>query len=271
MKKIKNEIIESPFYDQFVRENREILSDINTKMHELVKSIENHNRIISGLSDDLNSLADISVAIHHQYKNRTGDEEIFKLKALTKGLKKNAMSGTINIESIFYLLDKTGKIISRSFLDIDPCAKEKEKPLPEPRAAEPQMKYKWFTFSRNGSWFILPFNEVAVIDPETIEITQKDGRRFASIDNFQAQIVDPMNPLAGKILIPAHLLRFDSNDYLYASDYNGKEIHASSDIVTPLIRPIKKHEKSGYRGRVRLFGIKYLYPESISPEVSNRQ
>lgn len=267
MKKLKNEIIENPHYADFIRQNREILSGINSKVLEDLAHVKNNIIILSRTIDDLIKQADISITMHRQYKNSTGDEEIFKLKALLLKLKKNSMADSIHAESALYLAAKIDNIINNSFTEIDPLEKEKKEAAVTAEPAPAELKYKWFTFCRNGSWFIRGYDIINIYGVDKDHINLRQGRYYYEISGKEYEIIDLMNPHPDEINPPVYLLAFDSPDHLYASDENGREIHASSDIVSPQIRQLKNHDSSGYIGRIRLFGTNYLLP---APEKSER-
>ena len=261
MKKLKNAIIDAPQYSVFINDNRKILTDINSQFTDIIREVSDRQKSLSSLIDELMRLAEISVTIHHQYTDKTGDEEIYKLKSVLTALKKHAMADKIHIETAGYLADRIETLINSAFESIDP---ELQKKKSETRALTPHgsdLKHKWLTFTRNGSWFILPYETVSIIEPDPVSLYAKDSRHFIKSDDAEYEIADMMCSPAGEFRLPAYLVRIDGADFYYASDFNGREIHASSDIVSPMIKPLTDHAESVYLGRVRLFGVKYLFPD----------
>ncbi len=274
MKKLKKEIVDNPLYSQFIKENRIILSDINNQVTGLLqKTCENNSMLIS-LIEELLKLAEVSATIHNQYKNSTGDEEIYQLKSLLLNLKKNTMADSIYLETADYLVKKIDTLIAKSFTELDLTEKarveSRESNKLDLKKPEPELKYKWFTFSRNNSWFIIPFSEVNIIEITSEYMSQTDGAYFFMLDDTNKKIIDLMAQSPEKSIPPRFILQFNSTDRYFASDQNGREIYASSDIVSPLIKPLDRHRAAGYRGRVRIFGTKYLLPE-LNEEMPREQ
>lgn len=261
MKKIKNAIIEAPQYSVFVNDNRKILTDINRQFRDIINEVSERQKSLSSLIEELVKLAEISVTIHHQYTDSTGDEEIYKLKSVLNTLKKHAMADRIHIQTAGYLSEKIDTLINSAFESLDP---ELQKNKSEAAASAPEdyeLKYRWFTFTRNGSWFILPYNDVTIVEPDPESIFTRDSRHLFKENDNELEIADMMSSPAAEFRLPAYLVRIDNADFYYASDFNGREIHANSDIVSPMVKPLKDHSGSIYLGRVRIFGVKYLLPD----------
>lgn len=261
MKKLKNAILDAPQYSVFINDNRKILSDINCQFTDIINEVSERQKSLSSLVDELIRLAEISVTIHQQYTDSTGDDEVFKLKAVLTTLKKHAMADKIHIQTAGYLAGRIDTLINSAFESIDPeLQKQKDTHAVFTQQAD-GLKYKWLTFTRNGSWFILPYETVDIIEPEPGSLFAGDGKYFIKVDDTEYEIADMMSSPAGEFRLPAYLLKIDGSDFYYASDFNGREIHASSDIVSPMTKPLKDHAQSIYLGRVRLFGVRYLFPD----------
>lgn len=266
MKKIKTAILDAPQYSVFINDNRKILKDINHQFADIINEVSERQKSLSSLIDELIRLAEISVTIHHQYTDRTGDDEIYKLKAVLTNLKKHAMSDKIHIQTAGYLAGRIDTLINNAFESLDPeLQKKKQEETAAYTQPQGELKFKWFTFTRNGSWFILPYENVSVIEPDPELILERDSGHFIKIDDTAYGIEDMMASPSGDFRLPAYLVRIDGSDFYYASDFNGREIHASSDIVSPLVKPLKDHAESIYLGRVRLFGVRYLLPDIKKP------
>lgn len=261
MKNLKKEIICNPLYDDFTRENREILARANSSILELLTRAEEQNRQLSDSVRELIKLADVSTTIHRQYKNSPGNDGILKLKALLHKLKQNTMADKIHLDTALYLTRKIESDINNAFNKIGTGGEEtdvQKQVKPEPK----ELKYKWLTFFRNGSWFIRVYNTADIIGVDKEKLFRRDDQLYYEMNGHEYEVIDPMSSPSGSKQNPLYLIRFDSLNNLYASDENGREVHASSDIVTPQLRPLKNHDKSGFAGRVRLFGTNYLLLEN---------
>ncbi|HPS58965.1 MAG TPA: hypothetical protein PK514_12745 [Spirochaetota bacterium] len=261
MKKLKNTIIDAPQYSVFVNDNRKILTDINRQFTDIITEVSERQKSLSSLVDELIRLAEISVTIHHQYTDRTGDEEIYKLKSVLTALKKHAKADKIHIQTAEYLANRVDTLINSAFESIDPELQKKKAETTPLTPHGSDLKHKWLTFTRNGSWFILPYETVNIIEPDPESLYARDSNHFIKTDDTEYEIADMMCSPAGEFRLPAYLVRIDEADFYYASDFNGREIYASSDIVSPLVKPLTGHAESIYLGRVRLFGVKYLFPD----------
>ncbi len=262
MKKLKRVIIDAPEYSVFIDDNRNILSDINRQVLDITTALSEKQKTASGLIDELIRLAEISVTIHQQYTDNTGDGEIFKLKSVLATLKKHTMADSIHIQTAEYLIQRIEKLINSAFTSLDPELVKEKHECPEHREPAADLKYKWLTFIRNGSWFILPYKHLKIFEADPAFIKRKDGKNYITVNDNEFEITDMMSLPGSEFRLPASLLQIDSADFLYASDFNGREVHASSDIVSSMIKPLKDHAESIYKGRVRLFGVKYLCPDT---------
>lgn len=262
MKKLRNTILDAPQYSVFVNDNRKILTDINRQFMDIINDVSERQKSLASQIEELIRLAEISVTIHGQYTDITGDEEIFKLKSLLAALKRHALTDKIHIQTAAYLAGKVDRLIHGAFESIDPeLVKSKLKDYAICPQNAGNLKYRWITFTRNGSWFIIPYDTLETIEPEPGSLYSDDSRHFIKNEEGSYEIVDMMSSPAGQFRLPAYLLRIDGADFCYASDFNGREIHASSDIVSPLVKPITEHAECVYSGRVRLFGTRYLLPD----------
>lgn len=262
MKKIKTGILDAPQYSVFINDNRKILKEINRQFTDIINDVSERQKSLSSLIDELIRLSEISVTIHQQYTDRTGDDETYKLKSVLTNLKKHAMSDKIHIQTAGYLAGRIDTLINSAFESIDPdLQKKKQDETASCTQLSGELKFKWFTFTRNGSWFILPYNDFSVIEPDPEILYGQDNKHFIKTEDGAYEIEDMMSSPGGEFRLPAYLLRVDGADFYFASDFNGREIHSSSDIVSPLIKPLKDHAESIYLGRVRLFGVRYLFPD----------
>lgn len=260
MKKIRNEIIESSAYSQFITENREILSGLNNQIIELITKATEQNKSLDSLAEELIRLTEISSAMHLQYKTTRAEEETFKLKSVIKKIKNNIKADSIHLETAFYLAQKTETLISSTFTELDPVVQKSDIHIEQPVPKAEDLNYKWFTFRRNGSWFIVPFSRINIIQGDAADTIKTDSIPYIRINNVKYKLIDLMSPPSEYKTDPSYYIQFDSDDYVYASDINGRELRASADMVSPMIKPIKDHAGGIFRGRVRLFGINYLYP-----------
>jgi|GEM_PF-1035276 hypothetical protein len=262
MKKIKNAILDAPQYSVFVNDNRKILTEINRQFIDIINDVSERHKSLTSQVEELIRLAEISITIHGQYTDITGDEEILKLKSLLAALKRHALTDKIHIQTAAYLTAKIDRLIHSAFESIDPeLVKNKHKDCAMYPQNAGELKFKWITFTRNGSWFIVPYHTLEVIEPDPGSLFSDGSRYFIKTAEGSCEIADMMSSPAAEFRLPAYLLRIDGADFCYASDFNGREIHASADIISPLVKPITEHTECAYSGRVRIFGTRYLLPD----------
>lgn len=275
MKKFNPDILNDYSYSKFLTGNREILHDLNSQLKGITTRITTqHERMLEEI-EELFYKINVSTAINQSYSDIRLSESIIKLKAILNDFKSKMDSNTSNLKVIRHILNKIDKLNEKIFTESDTLKDTDETEYvkaeivngnePEKIVEKQEFTYKWITFRRNNSWFIVPFNEFEKIDTrERIKfINPENGFSEAILDSRRIFIMDFMKNLNNEDIYPKYILILNSGTSYYAADIIGKQIHSNRDIIHPLINEISGKNKRFYIGRVKIMGKNHFY---INPD-----
>ncbi len=253
-------------YTTFWQDNLEKISlvqkDLDRSLNQLEKEYVCFEEVYRELEEDLDLLSSLYAGLN----TIEGMEYLQKFRAMIHNYKSLYTREGIDFETLNFLTMKINELRDISFEDfpcLDHIEKEKKtrvKPQKETSGSEDK-PFKWITFRRNCSWFIVFFNTLRIIDAEVtscnflkeqnlIEVSIED-RSFEALDIFGEFTSPPNNP--------KYFIEID-NGRAYAADSLGKRIYSSHDIVSGKITPFNRVTRSSIAsGRVRLFGRQHLF------------
>ncbi len=241
------------------------IEQIHQRVEESIGKLENSYAGFESLYADLDHQLDILSSIYAGYNTITGHEDIMKLKAVLRTYRERYTREGMDFDLVHSLLSRISDARSVSFesfpaLSHDSTGTGAGHPVAV-RKDYSQKKYKWITFERNRSWFIIPYRTIdikrstgfpviSVEEPDFINVNI-DGRVVRSRDIFIKSPDDPEKP--------RYILMIDGNRNNLAAGSLGREIYSDHDFISPMIKPFKKARSNALSpGRIRLFGTNHI-------------
>ncbi len=259
MEKIKTKIQEHPAYTGFSGANEQFLSELTGTIRDIIRDLNSRNSISDEIFNKLSDTIDISNAIFRSFSNHEGLELILRLKSISEIYKRNLSDNSSLVKIAEHLLKKLEKFNTSFFHE----ASSDEIIYPElPPETEPDEKkigknlhFKWTTFERNGSLFIIKYTQL-----ETAEYNLLQSDEVPETISYNGKLIpfiDLMKAPDSNFITPAKILIIDQGKLCYAADHTGREIHGSYDMISPLVEPLEVASRL-FTGRVRIFGRRYL-------------
>ncbi len=257
----------SEFWQNSLQKIEEIEQKLNRTIYELEKKYFGFDDIYEKAEEEINTL----LSIYSSFNCFEGIEYIFRLSSLIKNYKNRYTHNGIDFKLIHFLLSKISDLRDRSLENFPHIVHtEKNGPIAQVIAgnnADPEdpqyhkRPYKWLTFMRNGSWFIVPFQNIKILNdsdvefisfekPDTVIIRYND-KLFTAKDFFADINRGYKNP--------TRYLLIDSGKKVFAADKTGKKIFARNDFLKEKIIPFKELKNNLISpGHIKIFGKNHI-------------
>jgi hypothetical protein len=254
-------------YTNFWNNNIQSIESIKSKLFNLLNDLENDNKNISGKLDNIYTQINSLSSIYSNYNSIPGIDYILKLKSIINNYRDNSLA--FNFNDIDFLIRKislhTDKSLenfpqlehSEKYLDHN-IIKNKISPV---RKNIKNMSFRWVSFTRNNSSFIVKFKNLDIITnssvkiisaPETNQIEIKlNGKKYIANDIFGSYYQHDNTP--------NFYININNGEKLYAADKILKKIFAKKDFISPKVERFKDIEKSSFaHGRLKLYGVSHI-------------
>ncbi|MCU0846864.1 MAG: hypothetical protein MUD12_03140 [Spirochaetes bacterium] len=253
-------------YRDLWNHNIQTINELHQKICASVRELESDYTDFEHSYRKIEEMIKTLSSICAGYNVIEGKDYILKLKALIEHYRKRYTREGISFDLINFLLVNISDLRNKSLEQFPYMEHQLGFDADEsgPGAMETQSltAHRWITFSRNRSWFILPYGDALVIEkpefetsgrpgPERIEIVYS-GRAFTARDLMSKFTPNPPDP--GIIIMT------DRGRENYAADEIGKRINADRDFIWQMIRPLDRSIPGNIlAGRVRIFGKRHFF------------
>lgn len=249
--------------------NLQKIEQIHQRVEESIRILETNYAGFEARYADLDHQLDILSSIYAGYNTIAGLEDIMKLKAVLRTYRERYTREGMDFDLVHSLMERISDARSVSFESFPALSHDSSDAstgrTDTVRKDYSGKKYKWITFQRNHSWFIVPYRSieikrssgfpvVSIEEPDFINVNI-DGRIVRSRDIFIKFPDGPENP--------RYILMIDGDRNNLAAGSLGREIYSDHDFISPMIKPFTKASSNALSpGRIRLFGRNHilLYP-----------
>jgi hypothetical protein len=245
--------------------NLQKIEQIHQRIEESIRGLETGYAVFEARYADLDHQLDLLSSIYAAYNTISGLEDIMKLKAVLRTYRERYTREGMDFDLVHSLMARISDARGESFESFPALSHDSTGGTAglsaEVRRDYSGKKYKWITFERNRSWFIVPYRSieikkssgfpvVSVEDPCFINVNV-EGRIVRSRDIFVRTLDGPEKP--------RYILMIDGEHNNLAAGSLGREIYSDHDFITPMIRPFKKASSNALSpGRIRLFGRNHI-------------
>jgi hypothetical protein len=246
--------------------NLQKIEQIHQRIGESIRWLENDYTLFESRYDDLDRQLDILSSIYAGYNTITGLEDIMKLKAVLRDYRKRYTREGMDFDLVHSLMARIADARSESFESFPALSHDNPATAPEQRPEPTRRdysgkKFKWVTFERNRSWFIVPYRDliirkntgfpiVAVEEPDILHV-EMDSRVIRARDIFIRSLDEPD--------APDYFVQLNG-DLTLAAGRPGREIFSDHDFISSMIKPYRKASANTLSpGRVRLFGRNHIF------------
>ncbi len=210
------------------------------------------------------NLADILSSIYAGVNALDGRDDLLKLKSFIDRYKKLYTREGIDFETIGFLLDKIGELRSKSFENFPVLHhNETSAEIKEPALAKDYLSwpYRWFTFRRGWSWFMVPFNDLDIYRAGEDACVKRSGPDSITVEILgRERIFLDLFSLCRKKQEPSGIFITIDGKSSFAVSRPGKKIFSRFDFISPRINKYAGDRSFPLSpGRVRLFGISHVY------------
>jgi hypothetical protein len=259
-------------YRDFWQNNLQIIEEISSSLENSLSSLEKKYSDLDYVYNDLIEKINVLSSIYSNYNNLPGLDYLLKLKSMLKEYKKRYSHDGVNFNVLYFLKSRIIELREKSFEEY-PKLSHKKSPLPvkvlsAPDSSMPRdARFKWITFERNNSCFVVPYDEQSVLQYCEVEIVMEKKSSYLKIKINDTLI--PVNDLFSSTMEepnqkPVHfiVIRHKNGVHCFAADKVGKKIMCGKDIISHGLKP--SHKSSFACGHIRLFGNRHLY---INPDM----
>lgn len=248
-------------YSEFLNRNLQEIEDMKQSLILSINRLEKKQPDIEQLFDEIMPKIRTLSAIYSNFNSIKGIEYVLRLKVLLEEYKKKYITEGIDFELISFIIDKISVSAEESIETLTASEKPDdgiERIVIDPRK---EIKHKWFTFEKNGFWFILKYNEIKIIKQNS-RITEKN------LGGGNLEIAYGKDKFICRNLFPVLNSEEEKNNYYiisnsgnknYSASKTGKKIYASKDFITSKITGFRSIANSGISpGRVKIFGKNHI-------------
>ena len=236
----------------------EIHRDLEKDIHSLEREYVNIGPLFTRIENSINNLASACA----RFNIIQGSEYILRLRTIVREYSCHLSRENVDFALLNFLMDKISELRSASFQDF-PSA---EWNIPSNTGGhcvyrnikKTDYPWRWITFSRGASWFILPFRNLRIVpfSQFSIHCPGHDSMLIEAGDK-KYTVKDPFSRYTTEK--PHICIIIDWGTVCHAAEKAGKRIYARKDIITPLIREYTRIRSSTIsKGRVRIFGRNHI-------------
>ena len=267
MSPLNTEITEKD-YTRFWQNNLQKLEEISQNLDILLNDLEieysRFDSIYKKIETDINVLS----SIYSSFNNMEGHQYVLKLNAVISEYRKRYTVDGIDFNLLNYLTGKINELREESFNFFPELYHDKniinDKKKEISAYDHEKRPFKWITFTRNNSWFIVPFEKLDIINLDsTDDFTRENGDVFSvTINGVKRNGRDIFSEFPGGENRPSWLLVINDGESVFGADRTGKKIFAHRDFIRTITKPLNRDIRNSLiSGRVRIFGKKHLYIE----------
>lgn len=260
---------EKKTYTDFLNSNIDLIKKELTKISYEMGKLEHDYKPIKEYYIKLNSLTDNLSKILANFTSLQGEENLQKIRTLIKKNKQSIENQSFDFKTINMLIKKTEKFIMEE--NILPKYDIKKIKIEESFFEKTTKKYnnypfKWISFFKSGSWFMLNFSSLEIKDSSDFKLTyQKTSNKIIATNTTQSfHILDPFSELAEIDEIPEKIIFIDSKKIGIAAKKIGKIIHSKNNFISEITTDLDKEINTDFiKGRVKIFGKNHLLINSF--------
>lgn len=193
----------SETYNTFWQTNLETIDKITQKLEKKILELDNKSVKINNFFKELETEIDTLCSIYSCFNTFAGKGYILKLKAILTNQMQHFKSANMKFDTIYFLIEKINALRNNNFENF-PVLKHFDtktpETIPEKTIESPtnvikwnheNAAFKWISFKRNGSWFIIPYNTKLYIQAKFAEYnTDNKDNPFILYNNTKYQVTD---------------------------------------------------------------------------------
>lgn len=259
-------------YRDFWQNNLQIIEEISSSLESSLSNLEKKYSDLDHVYNDLIEKINILSSIYSSYNNLPGLDYLLKLKTMLNDYKNRYSHEGVNFNVLYFLKSKIIELREKSFSEY-PELMHKKTPAPvkvlktaDP-SKTPEARFKWTTFERNNSYFVIPYDEQSVLQYCEVQVIKNPKLSYMKIkindtlipvnDLFSSTMDEPDQKPANFIIIS-----YKNKTHCFAADKVGKKIMSGKDVIFHGLKPAPK--SSFACGHIRLFGNRHLY---VNPDL----
>ncbi len=261
-------------YNDFWQNNLQRLEEITKLLERDFYKLEKKYSGFDSIYDEIITEIDTIGSIYSSFNNIHGREYVFKLKSLLQNYKKRYTREGIDFKTIHYLKTKINELMEMSFdqfpqLDhtyiyykniSDNTLPQIDSNIRKYNELKKSAHYKWITFTRNGSRFITPYDNLQIKKPDEIEISKGNNSKIKiRTGDTYTEVIDLFNKFSenSRKIKFFLVVEYKNTVKCFAVEKFGRIIMSERNFISPGLRAIKKSSISS--GRFRLFGKNHIY------------
>lgn len=256
------------FWQNSLQRLEGITKALEHDFYNLEKKYFDFDLIYDKITTEINTLT----SIYSSLNNIQGHDYLLKLKALLDDYKKRYTHSSIDFKTIYFLNSKINQLRDQSFnnfpkmehsvflyKDLDNIPDEEiDENIQKYAELRRSAYYKWLTFLRNGSWFIISFDKLNIIKSSEAEISgdNKSGSFIKHRNNF-IKVTDIFSRFSGRGEIRYYIITESGNAVKsFAAEKLGRILMSDRNFISLHLKAFEKSTISP--GRFRIFGKNHI-------------
>jgi hypothetical protein len=246
--------------------NLQKIEEIHSELERSLSDLEQYYAGFEPLYDKVESILKLLTALYNNFGVIEGRDRLNKLSAVISAYRKRYTADGINFELIEKIESKITSLLDRSFEDF-PFLESGggldiiDAPPDEKKFDPAAYTFRWITFERNGSAFIVPFESLEVRPAagcEVISFTKPDQIELKIEENIY-RASDIFSGYPDKFEEPAFIISINGGASVYPAAKILRKIFAREDFVSEKVIPFPGGlNTSKSPGRVRIFGRNHI-------------
>ncbi len=248
--------------------NLQTIEDIQSDIEKSFIELEREYNKFEPIYYRAERLVKILTSIYSSYNAIDGRDYLLKLSAVIQEYRERYTRKGIDLELLNFLNGKVTELRDKCFQEFPALSHEYVYPGQEREECPDtstvlyhaeKRPYKWVTFMRNRSWFIIRFSDLEIIYPESCDSMSRRGDMVRIVFKGRSlTFKDIFSKFESEKEPPGYFIALDGGAKNYVATRVGKRVLSHSDIITPRIKPFPEKEHPWSPGHARIFGRNHI-------------
>lgn len=275
---IREENAEYEVYRNFWQSNLQQIEHIHAGLRIYLAQLEDKYTDFDALYEKLMDRIDLLSSVYASYNSIHGKEYIIRLRTVLNNYRATRHDREVQFNLVHFLLDKATELRDESVQNFPALSHKNTKEICHVHSisysAEQSARYKYITFTRNGSSFITECDAAHIIESKDALIEQCSAKNVYIIFREKKIPVIDLFSAQDRLNAPPHyyiIVKWHKHIKCFAADRTGKRIYAGNDFVKTKTRPLSEANRIA-RGFLRIHGCSHIVLswERVHPDYARK-
>ncbi|HNX58129.1 MAG TPA: hypothetical protein PKK43_03455 [Spirochaetota bacterium] len=253
-------------YREYWENTKDIISSVSNRMESRLIELEKQSLQFDRVYHEIESALSTLSSLYAKTGTTAAQDFLLKMRAHVREHRSQIGKQKVAFNVIHFLHDKIRTYEESrfsSFPDIESDSHIESVSFTRCSYHNENYPYKWFSFHRNGSWFLTRYESLNLVPYRIVPYScnNSDSRNIIEYNDEKYSVIDLFSKSNG-IQSPDPsfyaIIKHKSKAYCFAADRKGKRILARKDFISQKITPFSEHVSKA-DGFVSLAGARFIH------------